>query len=205
MLAASLIRPIGSVKLVEEKNSESPTASIKTPVPRSALAAMHSYESLIQGEVTSPMSGTPPMVHVPMKCGYICVTCRMSHTSEKLLMTTACPCNGDDLHTTVLKRSVMCQNCNALSDDLGTFKKQVCYGRPASQAVSEPSTPRSAATASEPPRDPSPAQADAYMELRMAELEMGRLLLLESLEKERKTLEELVQQKQKATTGNTRR
>lgn len=143
------------------------------------------------------------MTHVPLKCGYICVICRESHIKEKCLMTTACPCNGDGLHTTVLKRAVQCQNCNGLSDDPESFKKQVCYGRrPGSQPVSEAATPRSLpTTSSETPPKPSPQEADAYMELRMAELEMGRLLLLESVEKERKKLNDLIAQKQKATTG----
>ena len=143
-------------------------------------ASIYSIGGLLRSQglpsSTSPATGEKVCLHVVAKCGYMCVGCQETHVFVEKLRCT-CPA----LSGQVIKRAVMCQRCDAVSDDPDTFSKQVCPVRPACS--------------------PTRAQADRFMELRMAELEMGRLIMLQTMEREQRRLQELISAKKRAETG----
>ena len=135
---------------------------------------------------------------MPVKCGYICVECRQSRLNEEKLCATFCGFSPTGCHR-VVKRAVQCQHCFDLSNDGLEFAKKICPGdRPLPPCPTPSEAPTS--PGSQPPVHPSPAQAEMFMELRMAEMEMARLVMLEALEKERAQLDSLLQAKRKATS-----
>lgn len=88
----------------------------------------------------------------------------------------------------MVEKAVQCQSCGELADCAQSFRSQVCPGTPKKHM----SPQRQSSPA------PSPEQAERFMELRMAELEMSRMLLLEGLEKERMELLRLQSAKAKS-------
>lgn len=156
---------------------------------------------MLAGSVPTPSSAPMLKKHEPIKCGYICIDCKGCHISEEKLCSTYCAVNIRGRHK-VIKRSTQCQNCYDLSDDSAEFARKNCPGdRPKDPPRAPRPSPSEAPTspASVPPENPSPLEADLFMELRMAEMEMARLVMLESLERERREMDLLLQKKRKAT------
>lgn len=133
---------------------------------------------------------SPP--HDVMKCGYICKFCFRSHIYENCLKDSQCPATKNKTHH-LLKKAYRCGNCHCLSDCAETCSKEVCPGRISPPGSESEGTP--------PPRDPSPEEANAYLDLRMAELELNRLKLMKQLQVERENMQSLMQQKSKAVNG----
>ena len=135
---------------------------------------------------------SPP--HKVMKCGYICKYCLRSHIHENALKYSQCPATKDKTHC-LIKKAFRCGNCLCLSDCAETFSKEACPGpirRPESESEGTP-----------PPKDPSPEEANAYLDLRMAELELNRLKLMKELQVEREKMQSLMLQKGKIVNGKT--
>lgn len=152
------------------------------------------------GAVASPDSSVK---HSPLKCGYICLCCRKVSTRREKIEEILCPEHPTFRHK-IVEKAVMCQNCDALSDDLETFNKEPCkaeHERPGNEVIAVPPAPPSLAKAPEPfdalpqavsveqPRDKVSA------ELKAAHVQMTKLMLLQSLQQERKQLEVLLAKK----------
>ena len=133
---------------------------------------------------------SPP--HDVMKCGYICKFCLRSHIHENRIKGSQCPATKDKTHC-LLKKAFRCGNCHCLSDCAETFSKEVCPGRISNPGSESGGTP--------PPKDPSPQEASAYLDLRMAELELSRLKLMKELQVEREKMQSLMLQKSKVVNG----
>lgn len=146
--------------------------------------------------MTSPKSGPKSSIgctesfHIPMKCGYICKNCKETHIWPEKLLGTTCKFNGGQ-HD-LLKRAVMCQNCDELSDCAMTFAKKPCHGRRPQPSAKAPANHGSKDSL-------TPEQANRYMDLRLAEMEMNRLLLMKELENERMKLQEYLAAKHSTT------
>lgn len=154
--------------------------------------------SSVSGVKPSPTSGKKLSYHVAMKCGYICIKCRQCDIKEDRIYGTVCSACPSSRHQ-IIKKGVQCQNCDELSDCATTFIHEACRGRSDTKIVTRSPSQVRTSPCSDPPKRPSPAQAKKFMELRMAEMEMARLLMLESLEKERRQLQLLREQKSQAS------
>ena len=146
--------------------------------------------------LASPLSTTKHSPHVPMKCGYICTSCRMSHIDIHVLLGSQCKNNATGGHN-ILKRAVQCQNCKALGDCTNEFLKETCLGsaieaKPVA-SVAEPPTPP--AVASEAASAVPAAVPESRKELEDAQAALQKLQLLKSLEVERMKLQELLLKK----------
>lgn len=85
----------------------------------------------------------------------------------------------------------MCTKCDALSDDMGTFKKQEC--RRSGQTPSSVPSNRSTTSSGEESEDSQVVDLQKALEdLRLAEAKVTRLKLLKELERERMVLQELM-------------
>ena len=137
------------------------------------------------------MSAPKCSPHVPLKCGFRCLDCRESHLFEHKLLEKACNVNDGRLHRLV-KRAVMCQHCDAMSDCLETFIKEPCTGQKHSGLVKTSSPPG--------PSLPDPKRIKIEKSLAEAEYEMARLVMLKGLQAERLQLQKLqVAKKQRET------
>ena len=92
--------------------------------------------------------------HVTMKCGWICLDCRRVEFKQHDLKLHLCS-NGATVHKKVLCAGYMCQNCPAISDDIGAFLREEC---PCSfDEAAGPAGPASAAR----PAGGSPASSES--------------------------------------------
>ena len=112
-------------------------------------------------------------------------------------MKTVCSANPSGLHE-LAKKSFMCQNCDCVSNCAATFQKEICHGKP---IVAEPPTSLSGPYGSEAPKNPSPEQASVFMDLRVAELELNRLIKLKELEVQKAQLQALMAAKDRLSSN----
>ena len=92
----------------------------ETLEPLASLKGLFSPES---AEKTSPPRPAK-RTHVTMKCGWICLDCRVVEYRIKDLQSHLC--KGHSIHKKVLSAGYMCQNCPAISDDIATFMNEEC-------------------------------------------------------------------------------
>ena len=75
----------------------------------------------------SPTTGSKPSLHETMKCGYVCTLCRDSHPKHQGLVDRICHvtrCRHDP--ESLFCHAYMCRNCTRYSDDLSSFKREIC-------------------------------------------------------------------------------
>ena len=165
----------------------------------------------------------PGQRHVIMKCGFICLGCRVSSRAREAFGSFRC--KSSETHSKVVCKDFMCANCDELSDDIESFKAQVCTGKkkipdsglppyvppeePAKPLKKPPSfddcTGPRAEAAPSPKPEPLPAdyRVKLLAELRQAEAQLEQLVLLQSLESERKRLQQLMLRKEQQQQGPT--
>ena len=158
------------------------------------------------GNVASPLSVAK---HSPIKCGFICLCCRKADMKREKIEEHMCPEHPKNLHK-IVKKAVMCEHCDALGDDLEAFNKEPCTvvrEQPRPRVGQVPPPPESLAKApyaldpllqAKPLEDP---RARIQAELDAADREMTKLLLLQSIQRERKELEALLARKSRASTS----
>ena len=166
--------------------------------------------------VGSPLSTAKHSPHVPLKCGYICKDCRLSHIHVDHLLGKPCAVNTHGGHR-IVKKAVQCQNCRALGDCTNEFLKETCLGKSVKsleavceRAVTpEPPAPPSIASEDEVPEREVPAasELDIDKEAEMVEAlllesqaKLRKLQLLKELEIERVKLQELLARKSGEST-----
>lgn len=98
----------------------------------------------------------------------------------------------------------MCTECDALSDDMGSFKKQECQRRGQTPSM-VPSSRSSHSSGDESDNSQVVHLQKAMEDLRLAEAEVRRLKLLQELEKERMVLQELMAKKSNHTSFLTKK
>lgn len=137
------------------------------------------------GTLASPLSMTPVKLHVPMKCGYICLDCRVSHINPEKLFEQ--PCDGrlvgfkSSCHR-IVKAAVQCQNCSEVGDNQEEFMQENCGG----QKTASPSSTEIHTSLF---NDPVPENVSLAEE---AEQKLQKLKILKQLEDERKELHRLL-------------
>lgn len=154
--------------------------------------------------VGSPLSTAKHSPHVPMKCGYICKDCRLSHIHVDYLLGKPCASNPHGGHS-IVKKAVQCQNCRALGDCTNEFLKETCLGNSVKsleaaceKAITpEPPTPPSIASELEVPAASEPDKEAEKVEAQLlqAQSRLDKLQLLKELEIERVKLQELLAKK----------
>lgn len=132
-----------------------------------------------------------------VKCGYKCKLCKHNHLFSEKLMKTVCSANPSGLHE-LAKKSYMCQHCDCVSDCAASFQKEICHGR---RVIAEPPTSFLGPYRSPAPENPSPQQASAFMDLRVAELELNRLIQLKELEIQKAQLQALIDAKHRLSSN----
>ena len=121
----------------------------------------------------------------------------MSDRYHEKIETVKCPClpGGHAL----LEKALMCTECDALSDDMGSFKKETC--RRSGQTPSMVPSNRSTTSSGDESDDSQVFQVQKAMEaLRLAEAQVKQLQLLKELERERIVLQELMAKRSNTTS-----
>ena len=152
----------------------------------------------------SPLSTAKHSPHVPMKCGYICTDCRLSHINVDYLLGKPCAQNPHGGHK-IVKKAVQCQHCKALGDCTNEFLKETCLGNSVKSLegacekvmTPEPPAPPPIASKLEVPAESELDNLTTEVEAQLlrAQSRLEKLRLLKELEIERVKLQELLAKK----------
>ena len=127
--------------------------------------------------------------------------CRRVSSDPSKVDATMCPNDTTGKHY-IVKKAIMCQQCEALGDDFTEFMNTPCRGKPCERGSGALRMPQSFQAKVEAPKS-LPAdipQAESMdgpqeklsMEMKTAQIEMTKLLFLQSLRDERQELQRLL-------------
>lgn len=142
---------------------------------------------------SSKSTGSKPCY--PVKCGWICTTCKCVHKSKEGIL--AHPCLAET-HTCV-QSPLMCNNCFTLADDMSTLKSQECrkvldFTSLETPEVAHPTPPTEEKVV--------PGKVDTSSrvksEIEGVTRELKRLRLLQELKAERERLADLISKRRKS-------
>lgn len=148
----------------------------------------------ILGTVSSKSTGSK--LCYPVKCGWICTTCKFVHKSKDGIL--ARPCIAET-HTCV-QSPLMCNNCFTLADDMSTLKSTECrkvldFSNVETTEVAHPTPPTEEKVL--PGKVETSLKIKSEMEGALRELK--RLRLLKEMKAERERLADLIAKRRKST------
>ena len=139
----------------------------------------------------------------------MCKNCKATHIQPDKILEKPCEAIGNDGFHALLKRAVMCQHCDALSDCPSTFAQEPCpglankleLGGPPSNPLPKTKPATEKVPAGSAPSMPAAKRAKLDMELMLAAKEMARLVVLKGLQTESLEMQRLLALKHQAKTG----
>lgn len=159
---------------------------------------MHTCISMYQG-IGSKSTGSKHTNCDPVKCGWICTTCKIAHRTKEAVLSHTCVENGG-VHTMV-QSPVMCNKCFCLSDDMAVLRSKCCP-----KALSFESPPEKTSVETGAPAIPTSKKVEknevsrnernqVEAEMEATRKEIRRLQLLREMQLERQRLADLIAQK----------
>ena len=155
--------------------------------------------SIYQG-IGSKSTGSKHTKCDPVKCGWICTTCKFAHRTKEGVLSHKCVENCGD-HT-IVQSPLMCNKCFTLSDDMAKLRSQCCP-----KALSFESPPeKTSEIGTGAPANPIPKKVEknevsknernqVEAEMEATRKEIRRLQLLREMQLERQRLADLLAQK----------
>ncbi|CAK9107354.1 unnamed protein product [Durusdinium trenchii] len=182
----------------------------KSIVSRESLSRGFSSESMVPSpsytvtppprprqSTESPLSA--PKHHEPVKCGWICTTCKTAHRFKEKVMET--PCFDEEKGHALVESPLMCNRCFTLSDSVRALSTKLCPSLHCEDDLVEKTVPQVVPKRPVPPVPKFEAK-QVQENIQAAEKEMRRLKLLQMVHWERQRLAELVAKKNKGGIDN---
>ena len=159
------------------------------------------YDLLTYQGTASPQSGTKN--HEPVKCGYICVLCKLAHKSMEKIEATQCPVEKQGKHT-VVESAVMCNRCYELSPSMSELAQKVCpkalcFSPSEETTTTTKMTSNAGLPASRGEKTHVFEKKATREEIEATQRELNRLRVLQMLQWERQKLAELMARKSKGS------